>query len=305
MYVDTLWPPKESKFNNPSRFILTTACGTGQLNSDNRREGGIPKWQRNNFGIKGGIDMALTFKDGWETVFDGPSMIYEYWLYTRHFADPSYMTFSRKLAMNIKKLALTGFDGVMSDQTQRASFPTALPDSIIGEFMFDTDIDVEKYIDEYFIKSFGEDWRTAKEYLEKIAVIFDTNALSQNTDVTAQDTGSVDIFSKKAGIFGNEPVGNVIAKTPEIVDAYSKAINKNLKLNDKCHRESWRILSYHGEYCKGLANIYFDLSRNDTDLATKHCNELIDYLSKIEMEIHRHFDLCLFNQRIRQIIDEK
>ena len=305
MYVDTLWPPEKSKLNNPSRFILTTACGTGKGYSNKRREGGIPKWERNKFAIQGGLDMALTFKDGWKSVFDGPSMIYEYWLYTRHFADPSYMTFSRKLAMNIKRLSLTGFDGVMSDQTQRVSFPTALPNSIIGEFLFDASLDVESYIDEYFAGAFGDEWRVAKEYLEKICSIFDTDALTQNTDVTAQDTGSVDVFSKRAGIFGNKTAGDNIAKTPEFVNAYVEAINKNATLENKCHSESWRILYYHGEYCKGLAKVYFALSRNDKELATQYCDELIDYLSEIEMKIHKHFDLYLFDQRIRQIIDEK
>ena len=58
MYVDTLWPPEKSKLNNPSRFILTTACGTGKGYSNKRREGGIPKWERNKFAIQGGLDIA-------------------------------------------------------------------------------------------------------------------------------------------------------------------------------------------------------------------------------------------------------
>ena len=303
MYVDTLWPPRVSKLNNPSRFILTTACGSGKGYSAERRAGGIPEWKRNDFAIDGGLDMALTFIDGWKPVFDGPRFVYEYWLYTSHFADPGLMTFSRRLAENVKTLSVTGFDGIMSDQTQRAYFPTALPDTVIGEFLFDTSIDTEGYIDGYFEKSYGEDWKIAKEYLERISATFDIDALTQNTDVTAQDTGSVDKLSRKAGIFGNEPIGDIIATTPDIVDSYAEVINKNLSLEDKCHKESWRMLTYHGEYCKGLSRIYFALSRNDQKLAHKYCDELIDYLSEIEMEIHPYFDLCLFNQRIRQIIN--
>lgn len=303
MYVDTLWPPTQSRFNNPSRFIMTTACGSGKGYSDKRREGGIPEWKRNDFAIDGGLDMALTFMDGWKPVFDGPKFIYEYLFYTSHYADPGYMTFTRRIANDVKTLCVTGFDGIMSDGSQRTFFPTGLPLSLLGEFLFDTSIDTEGYIRSYLLDSFGDDWEAAKEYLEAISASFDLNALAQKTDITAQDTGSVDKLSKKAGIFGNEPIGDIIAKVPEIVDEFAPILNKNLASCDECHKESWRILTYHGNYCKGLSKIYFALSRNDVESAKKTFGELVDYLSEVELDIQLYFDLCLFVQRTRQIIE--
>ena len=304
-YVDTLWPPVVEKLNNPSRFIMTAACGTGKGYSAKRREGGIPKWERNNFTVVGGLDMALTFIDGWKPIFDGPKFIYEYYLYTSHFADPGYMTFGRRMAADFKTLEVTGFNGIMSDQTQRSFFPTGLPNTLVGEHLFDTSYDVEPYIDEYFKASFGADWRIAKEYLEKISATFDFKALTQNTDITAQDTGVVDVNSKKAGIIGNEALGKIIAKAPEIVDSYIEIIKNNTTLSDKCHAESWNILTYHGEYCKRLSAIYVALSLNDTESANKHFADIIDYLSKVEEFIHPYFDLVLFHQRTKQIIAGK
>jgi hypothetical protein len=249
--------------------------------------------------------MAHTFIDGWKTVFDGPKFVYEYFLYTGHYADPGYMTFSRKMAKDMKELHVTEFDGIMSDQTQRAAFPTALPNTIFGEFLFDTSIETEPFIDSYLEKHYGADWKSAKEYLNKISIIFDPDALKQNTDITAQDTGVVDLMSKKAGIIGNTAVGDVIATAPKIVDDFAPVIAKNLALSEKCHKESWRMLTYHGEYCKGLSKIYFALSREDKETATKHFEELIDYLSEVEMEIHPYFDLVLFHQRTKQVIAGK
>lgn len=303
MYVDTLWPPVQSRLNNPDRFIMTTACGTGKGYSAKRREGGIPEWKRNDFRISEGLDMALTFKDGWKCTFDGPSFIYEYWFYTAHYADPGYMEYARGRANDIKQLSVTGFDGIMSDGSQRTFFPTGLPLSIVGEFLFDTSIDTDKYIESYLADAFGEDYKAARDYLEKISASFDIKALSQVTGITAQDTGVDDKLSKKAGIFGNKVLGDIIAKVPEIVDAFAPVLEKNLNSSDKCHKESWRILTYHGEYCKGLSKIYFALSRNDTDSAKKHFDELVDYLSEVELDIQLYFDLCLFYQRTSQLID--
>jgi hypothetical protein len=305
MYTDTLWPPVVEKLNNPSRFIMTTACGSGVGYSAKRREGGIPEWKRNDFAIVGGLDMALTFKDGWKKVFDGPAFIYEYMFYTPHFADPGYMTFARKVAADAKALRVTGFEGIMSDQTQRCYFPTGLPVSVFGEFLFDTSLDIEKYIDSYMKDAFGEDYKAAKDYLEAVSASFDPEAMKQNTDITAQDTGCEDKNSKKAGIIGNEPLGEVIAKLPEIVDAFAPTVEKNLSAENPCHKESWRILTYHGEYVKWLSKIYFALSRGDQKGALDIYWGLLKYLSEVEMEIHPYFDLCLFNQRTKQVIAGK
>jgi hypothetical protein len=133
MYVDTLWPPIVEKLNNPSRFIMTTASSrrNGDKYSDKRSEAGIPEWTRNNYNIPAGFETTLSFVDGWKPIFDGPKFIYEYYMYTPHYADPGYMQFSRNIADDMKGLHLTGFNGVMSDQTQRSFFPTGLPMSII------------------------------------------------------------------------------------------------------------------------------------------------------------------------------
>ena len=235
-------------------------------------------------------------------MFDGPKFIYEYYLYTAHFADPGYMNFSRQIASDMRSLEVTGFNGVMSDQTQRAYFPTALPDTVIGEFLFDTATDTEPFIDRYFKAAFGESYKDAKAYLDEISGHFDIKALSQNTGITAQDTGSEDKTSRKAGIIGNKAVGKVIAEVPAIVDKYRKIIEKNIGSSDKCHAESWRVLTYHGEYCKRLSSIYVALSKDDTTTATGLLDEMMDYLSEIEPEIELYFDLVLFKQRTSQLI---
>ena len=305
MYVDTLWPPIVSRLNNPSRFIMTTACGTGKGYSAKRREGGIPEWKRNDFAIETGLDMALTFVDGWKPIFDGPRFIYEYIFWTYHYSDPGYMKLSRKIANDVKEICVTGFEGIMSDGSQRTFFPTGLPLSILGEFLFDTKIDTDSYIDSYLSDSFGEDFLLAKEYLEKLSSTFGLDALQQNTDITAQDTGSTDKTSKKAGIFGNTAAGDLIATVPDIVDDFAPTVQKNLASPDKCHRESWKILTYHANYCKGVAKIYFALSRDDVEAARQAFAELVDYLSEVEEDIQLYFDLCLFVQRTRQIIAGK
>ena len=103
-------------------------------------------------------------------------------------------------------------------------------------------------------------------------------------------------------MIGNTAVGDIIAKVPEAVDRFAPIIERNLALEDKCHRESWSILKYHGEYCKGLSEIYYALSRNDIDNANLALERLTDYLSLCELDISLYFDLFLFVQRTKQLI---
>lgn len=304
MYTDTMWPPIKEKLNDPSRFIVTTATtrATGDKYSSKRSENGVPEWTRNKINIPAGFETTLSFVDAWKKVFDGVKFIYEYYMYTDHFSDPGYMNFARAIAEDMKSIHLTGFNGVMSDQTQRAFFPTGLPNTVIGEFLFDTSLDTEEFIEKYMIDSFGEDHAIAREYLEKISDAFSGGALNIAVSVVAQDTGANDGSAKKAGIIGNKELGRVIATVPELVSRYESIFKRNAEIGDKCHRESYRILTYHCEYCKHLSKIYCALADGDRQRAMACLGEAIEYLSTVEMEIHQYFDLVLFNQRTRQTI---
>ena len=305
MYIDTLWAPVSEKLNDPSRFILTTATtrAKGDKYSDKRSENGIPPWKRNSFNIPLGFDMTLTFVDGWKKVFDGPKFIYEYYMYTDHFSDPGHMQFSRSVAEDMKSLQLTGFDGVMSDQTQRSFFPTGLPMAIIGEFQFDRSLDTEEFIDKYFVDSFGDDYALAREYLERITAIFDPKSIGATISVVSQDTGAEDGNKKRAGIFGNTEKGKEIEEIPDIVASYKQKFLELSAIGDKCHRESFKLLAYHCEYSKHLSKIYAALSRCDREEAKRCLAVAIDYLSEVESEIHPYFDLVLFAQYTRQVIN--
>ncbi len=307
MYTDTRWPPVKERLNNPRRFVLTTAAHRrpGDMYSDRRREGGIPAWKRNEYNSQSGFDAVLSFTDAWKPIFDGPKFLFEYFLYTNHYKDPGYMTCARELARDMKMLPLTGFGGVMSDQTQRCSFPTGLPRSVVGEFQFDGEIDTEEYFNAYFRDAFGADWKAAKDYLETVSNRFCSNALAQNTDVVAQDTGAVDANSEKAGVIGNSALRASFETIDALVDGFAATVAKNCALEDPCHRESWMLLTYHGEYCKRLSKIYVALTNNQIDEANRILDDMIDYLSEVEEVIHPHFDLVLFIQRTRQLIEGK
>ena len=149
---------------------------------------------------------------------------------------------------------------------------------------------------------FGEDYKLAQNYLQTVSDLFDKKALKQNTSIVAQDTGADDNSAQKAGIFGNTEAGERISSVYGVVDALAETVKKNSADEDACIAKSWKLLEYHGEYCKLVADIYVALSKNDVDGANAALAKAIDYMSEIEPEVHYYFDLVLFNQRMSQII---
>lgn len=304
LYNDTLWPPKAMRLNNPARFIMLAACGTGRVYSSERYSGGIPERVHNDVSLPAtGMAMTLTFIDGWRDIYPGKTILFEYFLYTYHYGDVGTMNFNRWMISNMKNLHTTGLDGIMSCQTQRSYFPTGIASTVVGEFLFNSSLDERAYVEDYFKATFGEGWGDVLNYLEEITHTFDIKALTQNTDITAQDTGAKDKNSTKATIFGNTRVGDIIATAPTIVDNFAKIIDKNLDtVTNPCHRESWELLRYYGEYCKWVSRIYFALSRNDTEGARRQLDGAMDYLSEVEPRIAPYFDNFLFRRRTAQII---
>ena len=191
----------------------------------------------------------------------------------------------------------------MSDQTQRSFFPTGLPMSIIGEGQFDRELDLEAFTESYFRAAYGEDFTSARKYLERITELFDPDVTRVKDSVVHQDTGSGSSGRCIKGIKNNPETGRKMALVAGVADSFAPVVEKNLAVvTDKCHRESWNLLKHHTEYVKRLSAIYTALTVCDVEKAKALKDEMIDYLSHIEDEIHPQFDLVLFNQRIKQII---
>jgi hypothetical protein len=173
----------------------------------------------------------------------------------------------------------------------------------MGEGLFDEKLQYEDYVSKYFDAAFGKGAKEAREYLENISKIFDPVKLRSTESVVLQDTGS-----------GSEVVRNSIKNNPETeerlkkiaptVDAFMPTIEKYMTLDNSCHKESWKILFYHAEYCRRLAEVYITLAKGDVDGAKALKDDMIDYLSKVEDEIQPYFDLVLFNQRLDQTINQ-
>lgn len=300
MYIDTFWPPETVRFNNPERFIMTTAI-TGRDYStpyDNTPyDKPLPPYKRNKFDFVISFPLILKFMEAWKPYFDGKKFAFEYHFYTQHFNDPGAYQMAKLLLEDIRNIGSFGFSGIMSDQTQRSFFPNGLPMKILGEGLFDTSIDFEEFAKDYFSAAYGEDSEAAREYLKGISSLFGPDKLQVLKDIVEIDTGTGAAEAKPLKPWVNSPeMQENFLKIPKYVDAFLPTIEKNLDAEDKCRQKSWKLLLYHADYCKRLAEIYYLDSVGNNDKAKEKLSEMIDVFSRIELEISTEFDLCLFKQ---------
>ncbi|MBR7116177.1 MAG: DUF4838 domain-containing protein [Clostridia bacterium] len=306
MYNDTHWPPEITRFVNPDRFILTTAA-QGRNHSTAyepvRFEGELPKYVRNRDAVKRNMPLILRFADEWKPIFDGPKFLFEYHMYLDHYLDPGYMSIGREVLEDCKHVGDIGFDGIMCNQTQRCYFPTALPCAIMGEGLFDTGLDFDDYADKYFKAAYGEEWKDVRNYLEAITATFDPSSLRVDEDVVVLDTATgKDVI--RNSVKNNPDTARRLSNVFDIVDDFMPSIERNMNTLSGCHKESYRILYYHAEYCKRVAEVMITLARGDVTGANALFDGMIDYLSEIEDEIQPYFDLYLIHRRFRRILDK-
>lgn len=306
MYVDTFWAPEKIKFNNPDRFIMTTAlCRSfNKPLSAKRYEGELPEFVRNDFKMASSCDVSLSFMDTWKPTFDGKRFAFDYYMYTDHFFDPGYFQNTKLILDDIQVLDTLGFHGIMSDQTQRSFFPNGLPLAVMGEGLTDRHLNLAEYTDNYFKAAYGEKWKECRDYLRGITELFNPCDIRSNEGVVIQDTGTGDAVEEKMKDFrGNPESAERLGKIKGYIDSFLPTIAENRKLPDKCHAKSWDLLWYHAEYCKMLSELFVEVCNKNKDEARKVLAKMIDWLSEIEDEIAPQFDLVLFNQRMNQTID--
>ena len=296
-YTDTMWAPEHEVIHNPKRFIFCTAINSSiGVDYDASIKTETPKWERNNF--PKGIDFPQKRKMmlDWEKAFKGENFVYGYHNYTEHFSDPGSMEFCswyyRQLHQAVEDLH---FGGMMSDQTPRTAFPTALGTILTGEVQFDMKRSYEDIRDTYFEGTYGKDYRSVIQYLEGLTKLFSPECLRQEASADLYDYEDND--DKK--YFKNNPAAaERFAKVAPYVDAYLPEIQKNLALEDTVHARSYKILQYHAEYCKLLAEVFIAGAKGDKDAETTAKDAILDRMSILEPAIQYEFEIALFLQWI-------
>ncbi len=298
LYNDTVFPPEVEKIINQKRFILLTAFSRSYSEPMSPKEykGKLPEFVRNKFNIPKDFGVNYAFLNKWREDFDGDAFIYEYYFYTDHYSDPGYTALSDVIVKDVRALKSLGFQGIVSDQTQRSFYPNGLPVSIMFEALYDEDLDESAYTDDYFKSAYGENYEAAKAYLTRISQLFNPNELRSTMSVVDEDTGLTTV--KQVNLWRDNPdAAKRFAEIPTLCESFRNvALESASSATDLCRKKSWDYLVLHTQYATMLANAFESGANGDMDGAIAKYNALLNVMYGDEDKWQNDYDLCLYRQ---------
>ena len=303
MYVETVRPPKLMRLKNPNRFCMTVAIGSHYENGYKPLEynGEIPPYELNKFKE---FPAALRFKchDMWKEMCGGlKSTVFEYRFYVDQYCDLGHMQLSKETHRDMHALETLNFQGVLSDKTHRMYMPTSLPMIMMGETMFDKNLDYEARTVEYFEGAFGKDGTLCRQYLEKLTDLLSPSNFRVDANLGIEEIGIGLAVTKKRTWVNNPEVAEKARKIPAHLAEFMPTIKDNIAYaTDPARLLSWRYLEYHSAICLRFSEILLAGAENDMERAKEKFKVLEEYLSVHELEFHYGFDVFLFLRYIRR-----
>lgn len=299
-YNSTFWPPVEEKIKNPDRYLFNIGISTSYyrpLQSEYEIPE-LPENIRNHSNFPEDVAMRFASIKGWSEHVGGKFLATAYDCFFIHYADPGLHQLSKREWEDFKVYhEIEGFNGIISCQTQRIGFPTALPNCIMGGTLYDKDLDFEQYSDKYYTSAFGEDGLKVKEYLKEISKRFDPSTIMLAGSIVNLDTGTGEEDKTVAGYLDNPEAQKRFKSISSLVDEFKTVVEANLSAENKCHRKSWELLHYHGTFCKKFAELYYQMSVLDVEKSDEVYDDMMNWLSENEDAFAQHFDLCIFARR--------
>ncbi|MBR6789691.1 MAG: DUF4838 domain-containing protein [Oscillospiraceae bacterium] len=286
VYVDTFWPPVMEKLNNRERFTMLYAPITRLYTETYGEEPDFSKvvpYDRNKNALPQGMAESLAYLHEWKKMWGGDCFCYEYHFWLHQYYDPSSLEMGRLLHDDITALRKQGLSGVVEDGSQRSFFPTGFPFYVYGETLFDADVTYEGLKEDYFSHAFGENWKDAVAYLEKIAELLPFKELSVLRDREAPLSPAM--AEKAAGV-------------PAVTAAFAPVIEANLRQHKRARAVSWQLLKHHLAYADLLADYVTARAKGDTEAMKAAADALTDEFSRREIYIERYYDQFLATRSI-------
>ncbi len=210
IYCDLLFAPKDVRLRNPDRFIMMYAPIARNYNYDLYTDESFAeaktvdlqyKRNENRHPVTGGE--YLYFLKDWQSQIECDSFVFDYHLMTfQHGGDPSMIKISRTLYEDMKNLRKAGLNGNVSCQLQRIFLPTALPNYVMAEQLFESKCSFEEIEEECLQAEYGEQYKAVRDFLHKTEDFFLSKGMTSGdmaarAEALEQYEKVLDIYERK------------------------------------------------------------------------------------------------------------
>jgi hypothetical protein len=299
-YLDLLWAPQRARFVNPDRFVLLFApiSRTYSKPYDVDTTGvKLTPYQRNMLTFPSDITENLAYLKRWQEVFPGDAFTYEYYFMWDHYFDPPYYETARVIHEDVKRLKQVGLNGVVSDQTQRAYFPTGFGMYVLAKTLWDDSASFDDLATEYFDAAFGPEGDQVRETIAQLSTLFDPPYL--RGDIIDSQEVSEKGDSHTWILNGGQPVlsqqaAHKLGQIPRVIDAFQPVIERNQKTQNACQAQSWVYLGLYAKIARMLALAFKVRAEGHRDAARAQWEALADYVQRNEEAVQPVLDVFEF-----------
>ncbi len=293
VYTDTTWPPVTERIKNPKRFsILFAPISRSYLMT--LPEGGVKTkpwaFELNKMTLPRTLEEYLAFFAEWRKFWHGSAFAYEYHFWWHTPCDVTGITMAKRISEDIKVFKQHGVNGVVEDGSQRAFFPNGLAFYTYARTLYDISLTPEELAEDYYKAAYGEDWKKFYEYISKLADIFDVRYLE----------GRLSSDSSKSAFY-NPEYAMVFDRLDTVLAEGKALIEKNYNSDYRARTFSVRLLEYHQQLLRGLAEVIKARAVGDDVTAGAKYTELRISFGRHEAELEKCFDHFLYFDRYDHI----
>lgn len=294
VYVDTFWPPVETKLNNNKRFTMLFAPITRLYTETYGEEPDFSKvipYNRNKLVLPQGMGESLAYLQEWKKIWSGDCFCYEYHFMDFQYQDPSGLYMAELISKDIKALRKNGLSGIIEDGSQRSYFPTGFSFYVYGETLFDADVSFEELKEDYFSHAFGENWQAVVRYLEAVRDRLPFNYFFGKASQSEESRYYLPELAPKA------------KEIHGIADEFAKVIKENKNQYYRAASVAWRVLEAFNDAVDKMATITEYKAVGDHKNTIAAIDEMIYEMSEKEIYIERYYDQYLFTRQWERLTE--
>ena len=296
-YFDTEWPPMTETLNHPARFsMLLGPAGRSytQPLSQTPKKFELRPFKLNDNVLPTTLDEHISYVKEWERRCGMPSIAYEYHYCINQWYEPGAIKFSRLVYDDVRGYHANGIRGVIEDASQRTFFPNGFCFYIYATTLFDTSIDFDEAVEDYYSHAYGDDWREVLEFQKKLSVAFNHEFLAGQLSA-----------DKEIGKFYNPEVAKTLREIEFYVEDMKPFYEAHKNMPMRVQTVSMRLLGRYLEYVEGLSKVMVLKALGGDREAHRAYWSFVREYGKYEIEMERYFDFGMSVMLINRIIGRR
>ncbi len=279
IYIDLFWKPLYERLHNNDRFVLMFAPITRSYSEsfDPASAAERSEYELNKLKFPKNVGENIAYLKDWQEDFDCDSFDFDYHLMWDHYLDFAQYKLAHVLYEDIKKLEDIGLNGFVSCQIQRTFFPSSLCMNILGETLWNKNVDFEVVAKKVLMTEFGASYGKVQKYLLTLSEFSAAKALRGERELVSEE--------------------NVRDLTSAIrtIDEFRPVIEAEISASGK--PSAWEKLKFHAEFYRALLEFFLDAAKGN-GFGSLDC--IRDMAQKNEMRFKDEFDSMYFMYNLEE-----